>query len=108
MKDWTQNTNIITILNYLGYTECTTEDKIKWLNCKTVERLNKTRPDCIPLYHDAKKEPLFIDSLSLVLDWDKLIKVCNELGIENITTDKDDAMELIAEKICKLKSIEIK
>lgn len=99
MKNWTENKDIITILNYLGYTECSTEDKIKWLNCKTVERLNKTRPDCIPLYHDVRKEPLFIDSLSIVLDWDALIKVCTELDIKNITTNKDEAIKVIAEQI---------
>ena len=99
MENWTQNPDIITILNYLGYTECTTEDKIRWLNCKTVERLERITPSYHPLYQDKKREPLFYESLSLVLDWDKLIKICNEIGINSITTNKDEAIKTIAEKI---------
>ena len=105
MENWTKNTDIITILNYLGYTECTTADKIKWLNCKTVERLERTPLEHQPLYHTDRKEPIFINSLSILLDWDKLIQISIELGIENISTNKYISMKVLAKKIIEFNSL---
>lgn len=99
MENWTENADIVTIVEYLGYTKCTTEDKIKWLNCHTVERLERTNPEYIPLYHDSRKEPLFIDTISILLDWDKLIKIANDFKMTSVPTNKNEMIKLIAETI---------
>lgn len=72
----------LNIARFMGYRDMTTEEKIKWLNCHTEERLNKTRLEHIPMLTKGYGEPLFIDSIDYSKDWNYLMGVIEK--IENI------------------------
>ena len=94
---------ILTICKYLGYYEPSIEECIKITSMRTLENYNRfitEHPEMIPVITDGNNTNYFcLGSLDIILDWSTLVKIANELRLESISTDKDKAISLLAEKI---------
>ena len=67
------------MLKFLGYRESTKEEQIKWLGCKTEERLANINPNYIPVLMRDGHEHMFPDGIAENVDYNFLMAVVEKI-----------------------------
>lgn len=93
---------ILAITKYLGFHEPSIEECVKITSTRTIESYNnfiERKPEMKPVLTKDAYDYICLDTLDIIVDWNCIMKIANELGIVNIPTDKDKAIQMIAYEI---------
>ena len=107
MEDTTLKYNIL-IAKLMGYEEASLEYKMRWLGVDTEERVNRIKPQYIPIMvNGSDDEPLFVDTFYYPTDWSCLMPVVEEINKRDWVTIYNDSCKIHSLVVNEFETIEV-